>query len=69
MAAGFFMFFRYVGINFVAVAYANDGDKVKLESPPGEDTPAIDIQKIKKLDLSDQQRKFIESLIESPEKK
>lgn len=54
---------------FVAVAYANDGDKVKLESPPGEDTPAIDIQKIKKLDLSDQQRKFIESLIESPEKK
>lgn len=57
------------GLIFVAVAYANDGDKVKLKSQPGENTPLIDVQKIKKLDLSDQQRKFVEALIESPEKK
>lgn len=57
------------GLIFAALAYANNGDKVKPKSQPGENTHSVNVQKIKKLNLSEQQRKFIESLIESPDKK
>lgn len=57
------------GLIFTAVAYASNGGKDKSKSQPGENTPSVNVQKIKKLDLSEQQRKFVESLIESPEKK
>lgn len=57
------------GLLFAAIAYASNGDKVKPKSQPGENTQLVNVQKIKKLDLSEQQRKFVESLIESPEKK
>lgn len=57
------------GLIFAAVAYASNTGKDKPKSQPGENTPSVNVQKIKKLDLSEQQRKFVESLIESPEKK
>ncbi|PEI02225.1 hypothetical protein CRM79_22595 [Pantoea agglomerans] len=57
------------GLIFSAVAYASNSGKDKPKSQPGENTPSVNIQKIKKLDLSEQQRKFVELLIELPEKK
>ncbi|WP_337008810.1 hypothetical protein [Pantoea sp. AS142] len=57
------------GLIFAAMAYANDSDQVEPKSQPGENTSSVNIEKIRKLDLSDEQRKFIESLIESTEKK
>ncbi|MGV6481441.1 hypothetical protein ACT2VT_000867 [Pantoea agglomerans] len=57
------------GLIFSVVTYAGDKIKVEAQAQPGERTPSINVQKIKKLDLSDQQKKFIESLIELPEDK
>ena len=65
-----FLFSVFVwGLIFAAVAYASNGGKDKPKSQPGENTPSVNIQKIKKLDLSELQRKFVDSLIETPEKK
>ncbi|MEN4831767.1 hypothetical protein [Pantoea vagans] len=65
-----FLFSVFVwGLMLAAVAYANNGDKIKPKSQPGENTQSVNVQKIKKLNLSEQQKKFIESLIESPDEK
>lgn len=57
------------GLIAAVVANAAEDDKGKAKTQPGENTQLVNIQKIKKLDLNDKQKKFIESLIEKPDKK
>jgi hypothetical protein len=63
-----FLFCFIVWGGVAVVVYASDGSNEKPKNEPDEYAPSINIQKIKKLDLNEQQRKFIESFIESPGK-
>lgn len=53
----------------VAIAFAGNNERVAPKIQPGESSHQVDIKKIQKLNLNPQQKKFIESLIESPSTK
>jgi hypothetical protein len=57
------------GLVVATFAYAARDDNSKPGNKSGERDQLADLQKIKKLDLNDKQRKFIESLIVKPEPK
>lgn len=57
------------GLIATAVAFAGDDRKVPPKMQPGHSNSKVDVEKIKKLNLNPQQKKFIESLIETPSEK
>lgn len=52
-----------------AVALAGNDEKVAPKIQPGESSQQVDVEKIDELNLNPQQKKFIESLIDSPSTK
>lgn len=57
------------GLIATAAAVAGDDRKITPKTQPGQFNSQVDEEKIKKLDLNPQQKKFIESLIETPPEK
>lgn len=57
------------GLIVTAVAFAGEDRKFTPKTQPGQSNSQVDAEKIRKLDLNAQQKKFIESLIESPSEK
>lgn len=67
------MFFLFCVVIWVliatAAAFASDDRNITPKTQPVQPRSQVDVEKIKKLNLNPQQKKFIESLIESsPEK-
>ncbi|MCH9269667.1 hypothetical protein [Pantoea ananatis] len=63
------LLFCVVVWGMVAVAFAGEVRANTPKTQPGHSNSQVDTDKIRKLDLNTQQKKFIESLIESPPEK